>query len=200
VGYFAAFLPKEVLMNVRLVRGSRAFSRLAALGLTAAVALAPVTFAQQPAGPEPARSNVAITLTVGKTGAEAQDRKYRFVGQDGNRAAMLVGWRMPIPTAAKSDDGAAAAASAVVNYVYQNIGVSADLEVRILASGAVALSGTLEVSGTREGKAGEKMPIIGTFSQRLVVNTTPKKKIRVAEGPDPEGGTLHVDLEVEVLD
>jgi len=190
-------------MDVRLARGSRAFSKLAAFGLTAALALPAAAQAQQPAAAPGSQPNVAITLTVGKTGAEGQDRAYRFVGQDGNRAAMLVGWRMPIPTAAKPAEGNASATAPVVNYVYQNIGVSADLDVKILASGAISLSGTLEVSGTRESKAlasGEKMPIIGTFSQRLMVKATPKKKIRVAEGPDPEGGTLHVDLEVEVLD
>jgi hypothetical protein len=190
-------------MDARLVGGSRAFSKLAALGLATVLVSAAAAQAQQAAPSPGSQSNVAITLTVGKTGAEGQDRAYRFVGQDGNRAAMLVGWRMPIPTAAKPAEGSAPSASPVVNYVYQNIGVSADLDVRILSSGAVALGGTLEVSGTREGKAlasGENLPIIGTFSQRLMVKATPKTKIRVAEGPDPEGGTLHVDLEVEVLD
>jgi hypothetical protein len=167
---------------------------LAALGAATAAATEP--------GPaEPSRPNVAVTLTVGKTGGEPAERSYRMVAQDGSRASMLVGWRMPIPSMSKPAEGATAAP--VLSYVYQNVGVNADLAIRILGSGRVLLEGTVEVSGAREGKqlaTGETMPIIGTFNQRLTVVATENKKFRVAEAPDPDGGMVHVDLEVDVLE
>ena len=59
-----------------------------------------------------------------------EERAFRLVGREGGpRSEMLLGWRTPIPASQSGagdsgDDG-------VTSYVYQNVGVSANL-VRLL--------------------------------------------------------------------
>ena len=150
--------------------------------------------------PSPA-ANVSLTLTVGNVGGKSPfERKYRVLTQDRAVASLLMGWRTPIPmTSGATDDGG----KAVTTFTYQNIGVSSSLRVTTVGSAKVAVDGDIEVSGAREGPAvdasGTKAPIIGTFQQHLQVVATEGHKLRVAEVPDPEGGTLYLDLEVDVL-
>jgi hypothetical protein len=44
------------------------------------------------------------------------------------------------------------------------------------------------------------MPLIGTFQQDLNVLLRAGKPLRIAEVPDPEGGTMYLELSAEVLD
>jgi hypothetical protein len=147
------------------------------------------------------KQNVLITLTISKTGGAGPGEKvYKMIGQDGSDANMMVGWRTPIPTtsAAKDDSGKAPA----TNYIYQNVGVNAKLAIKILDKGRILLKGGVEISGAREsqvGKTDEKVPLIGTFQQTLQATVTDGKKLRVAEGPDPAGGTVSLDIEATVL-
>ena len=153
----------------------------------------------------PDRANVLITLTISKTGGTGPGEKiYKMIGQDGSDANMMVGWRTPIPTtsAPKDDTGKAG----TTNYIYQNVGVNAKLAIRILDKGRIFVKGGIEISGARElpagspgGTAGEKVPMIGTFQQTLQATLTEGKKLRVAEGPDPSGGNVSLDIEATVL-
>lgn len=152
------------------------------------------------AAPAGAHANVSITLTVGRTGgpAGAKEKEYKFLGQEGTLSRILMGFRTPIPTRT-SDEGHADAGSTA--YVYQNVGVTADLEAQSISGGRFLVSGQVEISGAREGSsAGDKPPLIGTFQQELHVVVVNGKKVRVAEGPDPEAGTLYVDLRVDLLE
>lgn len=142
--------------------------------------------------------NVLVTLTISKTGGSGPPQKvYKLVGQDESEAQMLVGWRTPIPTvtAARDDSGK----PPMTSFTYQNIGVSARMMIHVLEQGRITLQGGIEISGEREGPAvgpgGQKAPIIGTFQQNLKVTVSPGKKVRIAEGPDPEGGTVSLDIE-----
>jgi len=145
--------------------------------------------------------NVLITLTISKTGGPGPGEKvYKMIGQDRSDANMMVGWRTPIPTtsAAKDDSGKAP----TTNYIYQNVGVNAKLAIRILEKGRIFLKGGIEISGAREsqvGKTDEKAPMIGTFQQTLSAIVTEGKKLRVAEGPDPAGGIVSLDIEATVM-
>ena len=147
--------------------------------------------------------NVMITMTVGNVDEPgAKVRTYRFLGRDGTAAAMLMGWRMPIPTShSRSGDDDTAP---VTSYVYQNVGVTAELEIDVLSDGRVLLAGEIEISGTREGTPPEQgataPPMIGTFQQALNVILREEQPIRVAQVPDPEGKTLYLQVEVDVLD
>jgi hypothetical protein len=143
--------------------------------------------------------NVAMTLIVGRIGAGAEDsqKTYKMLGQAGSTTSILMGWKMPIPT--RSGEGGDA-----TTYVYQNIGVSADMIPTIAPDGRFLVEGEIEISGTREprGDAAKatKGPLIGTFQQALHVVLPRGKRVRVAEAPDPETGTLYLDLEVNLAD
>jgi len=153
------------------------------------------------AGSDIRGQNVLITLTISKTGGTGPGEKiYKMIGQDGSDANMMVGWRTPIPTtsAPKDDSGKAG----TTNYIYQNVGVNAKLSIKILDKSRIFLKGGIEISGARDsqvGKADEKVPMIGTFQQTLQATLTEGKKLRVAEGPDPTGGILSLDIEASVL-
>jgi hypothetical protein len=163
----------------------------------------PVAAAEAPAPPE-ARANVSFTLTVGRVGGPTgtKERTYKFVGQDGSVSRMLVGFRTPLPTRSSEEARGDAGSTA---YIYQNVGVTADLDARSIDNGRFLVSGQVEISGAREGAPAEstpsgKPPMIGTFQQELHVVVANGKKIRIAEGPDPESGTLYVDLRVDRLE
>jgi len=146
--------------------------------------------------------NVQITLTIAKSaGGNTPPKVLKLMGQDGSRARILVGWRTPIPTMSAASDQAGKAP--VTNYIYQNVGVSAELMVNVLGQGKIHLEGQIEISGAREGPpvgaGGERAPLIGTFQQALNVIAVEGKKLRLAEAPDPEGGTVSLDIEATVL-
>lgn len=169
--------------------------------LLAAASPAPAAEAAAPAAPS-ARANVSFTLIVGRVGGPegTKERSYKFVGQDGSISRMLVGFRTPIPT--KTAEGGADS----IAYIYQNVGVTADLETQSLSGGRFLVSGQIEISGARAGdtsaaaSTSAKPPMIGTFQQELHVVIPNGKKMRIAEGPDPESGTLYVDLRVDLLE
>ena len=176
-------------------------TRCAALALVGVLGVGPL-FAAEAAGPK-GDHNLQVTLVIGKTGGPTgnSERLHRVLTRAGSPARFLLGWRTPIPTAA-SESGAGEEPS--MNFVYQNIGVSASLETQMLSDGTLHLAGEVEVSGQRESKAPEggaaKPPLIGTFQQSLDVLIRPNKRLRVAEGPDPEGGTVYLEVEVSVQD
>jgi hypothetical protein len=149
------------------------------------------------------RANVAITLTIGRAGGAPgfAEKVYRVLGQEGSETRMLMGWRTPIPTRASEDKGGDAAST---SYVYQNVGVTADLETTAVGSDRLLVTGEIEISGAREGATATpassgKPPMIATFQQVLHVVLTLGEKLRVAEGPDPDGGTLYLDLRADRL-
>jgi hypothetical protein len=142
--------------------------------------------------------NVQITITVGdvEPGSHPVVHTYRLLARDGgDQAQMLMGWRTPIPTGGTGGER---------SYVYQNVGMTAKLAARVLPSGRILVAGEFEISGVRQEMDGiEKpadMPIIGTFQQALSVLLNQGKALRVAEVPDPDGGTMYLELTAEVLE
>jgi len=164
------------------------------------------TFAQDEDGESHATyvgPNIKITLTVGDVEADKGPtvRRYTLIARDGGSpASMLMGWRTPIPTTISSDDGS----TPVTSYVYQNVGMTAKIEARIMGDGRILISGAVEISGARREDlspgASVQAPTIGTFQQELNVLLRNGKPLRVAEVPDPEGGTMYLQLEAEILD
>ena len=156
------------------------------------------------AEPQPGSArNVQITITTGNT--ERRDvpvRSYRLLCREGApRARMMVGWRTPIPTARGGAEGGSE--KPVTTFVYQNVGVTAQLETRMTSPSSIEVDGVIEISAAR-GIPGVElppdMPVIGTFQQELAVVLAPGKPLRVAEVPDPDGGTLYLQLEARVLE
>jgi len=143
--------------------------------------------------------NVRITLTAGKVGggADPTEKVYRWLTRAGGPPArLLMGWRMPIPTTQSEEERQ-------VSYVYQNVGMSAHLYTVLLSGDRINIHGMIEISGKKgdvEPAADSgRPPIIGTFQQDLSVVLRDGEPLRVAELPDPEGGTLFLDLRAEVL-
>ena len=159
-------------------------------------AVAPVSSAET--APAAAQNNVSITLTIGKKDAPtgSGEKVHKFLIQEGAKSSVLMGWRTPLPTRAAEGAGEPSATS----YIYQNVGVSATFETQAIGNGRYLVVGQVEISGVRPpqtvGESG-KPPLIGTFNQSLRVVLPNGQKVRVTEGPDPEGGTLFLDLRVD---
>lgn len=185
------------MMRMRWSRGTAAALACLAFAL-------PAPAAQSAPDPGSSGANVMITLTISKSGVPnaPAPRVYRMIGQDGAVARMLMGWRTPIPTvsAAKEEPGK----PAVTSFIYQNVGVDAELRIRVEGGGRIHLQGEIEISGTREGPAldagTQKAPVIGTFQQHVEVTAQEGKKLRIAEATDPEGGILSLEIEADVLE
>lgn len=178
-------------------------------GLFALLLLVPMAVATAQPAPERAGGaaqsvapNVTITLFVGKAGGPtgADEKTYRMLGQAGSSTRILMGWRAPIPT---RQSAAESSETPSTSFVYQNIGVSADLQTDLLPDRRLLVQGQIEISGVRGAPLGDltsaKPALIGTFQQALRVAVQPGKRVRVAEAPDPDGGTLHLDLQVDVV-
>jgi hypothetical protein len=166
------------------------------------VAVLPAAGQEKKASSSGTGPNVLVTLTISKTGGSGAPQKvFKLIGQDDSEAMMMVGWRTPIPTVSSAREDAGK--PPVTSYVYQNVGVNAKLTIKVLDGGRIQLRGGIEISGVRETQAGDsggqKAPLIGTFQQTLTAVVVEGKKLRVAESPDPEGGTLSLDIEAEVL-
>jgi hypothetical protein len=182
--------------------------RLARMSVSGITALCATAALAAPVGGPPERpkddgANIALTLIVGQKGGPSggYEKTYRMLGQDGTISRMLMGWRAPIPTRHAGEDTEEAAET---SFVYQNVGVSADLGTTILDDGRVLVHGTVEISGPRGAQLGEmlsgKPTLIGTFQQALRVVLQKGKRLRVAEAPDPEGGTLFLDIQADPLE
>jgi hypothetical protein len=175
--------------------------KLAALLVLSVVAVASTASGAEPASPGPA-SNVTISLIVGRQGGSpgSKERTYKLLAEEGSDANLLMGWRTPIPTRSSEDK---AGAAPTMSYVYQNVGVTANLKVQPVAPDRYVVRGGVEVSGAREGEpdaTAGKPPLIGTFNQALQVVVQRGRRVRVAEVPEPEGGTLFLDLLVDRAD
>ncbi|HXV77167.1 MAG TPA: hypothetical protein VD788_12690 [Candidatus Polarisedimenticolaceae bacterium] len=180
------------------MRLSRSFPATAVL-LLACCLPCPTSSAAEPTETEAVGPNVRITLTVGDVdpGAQPVVRTYRLLTRDGGEPSrMLMGWRTPIPMSKGAGDE--------LSYVYQNVGMTAQIRTTVRAGGTVLVSGEVEISGARQAIEGMQipphLPVIGTFQQDLSVSLEPGKPLRVAEVPDPEGGTMYLELTAEVLD
>ena len=172
------------------------------LALSLAGGAAPLRAAEPAAG---TGRNVRVTIGFGDVEQRpgAVKRTYRMLVRDGGpRTRMLMGWRTPIPTTRAAAESSSDAP--VTSYTYQNVGMTAQIEAHVLEGGAIALDVVIELSGPRASlpglEAAPNMPIIGTFQQELSVVLQEDKPLRVAEVPDPEGGTLYFELTASAVE
>ena len=63
---------------------------------------------------------------------------------------------------------------------------------------AVGATGKRDEPESERNEAG--LPIIGTFQQGLYLVMRDGKKLRVAEVPDPEGGNIYIDMQVDFME
>ena len=167
----------------------------------------PAAAQEEPTPPAPSvASNVGITITItdteGDDDAGPETRSYHMITQaNGPPTSLLMGWRMPIPTSRQPNDDPDA--ESVISYVYQNVGMSARLHSVQLDGRQVLIKGMIEVSGKRNEPQTEQneldLPIIGTFQQDLYVVLQDGKTLRAAEVPDPDGGTISIEIRADVM-
>jgi Flp pilus assembly secretin CpaC len=119
----------------------------------------------------------------------------------GRPAKLLMGWRTPIPSETEIDTGGSG--KPVTTYVYQNVGMTAHIRAVVLEGGRVHLKGEVDISGGEAARNQDtptgRPPVIGTFQQSLEIVLTEGKPLRVAEVPDPDGGTHFLEITVEVI-
>jgi hypothetical protein len=89
--------------------------------------------------------NVSVTITVGEVEDDGSkpNRAYKLMTRSGSSAELLMGWRTPIPTATSDAEGEEDAN--VTSFVYQNVGMTARIEVRVVGQGTVLLRGEVEI-------------------------------------------------------
>ena len=97
------------------------------------IALALAVFPSAQAQEQPTGTigpNIGVTITVGEIEDDGSkpNRSYKMMTRSGSNAELLIGWRTPIPTATSDPDGDDGAD--VTSFVYQNIGMTANIEVR----------------------------------------------------------------------
>jgi hypothetical protein len=181
-------------------------------GLLAAVWIsigAGPAWAQGEATGEPAIGpNVRVTLTIvdSEPGSRPAESTYEYVarGDGASRATLIMGWRVPIPRTRAMEDEEDVP---LTEYVYQNIGFTAQLFVTVLEDDRILVRGQIEASGARKGpeemrEAAEEdhLPIIGTFQQDLNVTLKAGRPLRLSEVPDPEGGRVYLEIKAEPID
>jgi hypothetical protein len=149
--------------------------------------------------------NVLLTITV-SGGGDSPDRSYALVTRgDNSEAEMMTGWRVPIPTTTSSaGEGDDSTCGSTTTFSYQNVGLTARLRAKVHYPDAlVALRGAVEVStakeATRSATGTPRAPTIGAFQQEFSVLMEEGTPLELASVSKPEGGSLKVRLEVDIL-
>ncbi len=139
--------------------------------------------------------NVLVTITVAG-GNESAERSYQLVARDRTgKARLLTGWRVPIPTTTSGSP-------ALTSYTYQNVGLTAEIQARVLPDSQVALRGEIEISRVTEPTAklaSGLPPTIGTFQQGFNVVLHEGDPLDLAVVSTPDGGRLTVRLKAEAM-
>ena len=157
------------------------------------------------AGDEPKGSlspNVLLTITV-SNGGDSPDKTYRLLARgDNSKASLMTGWRVPIPTTTSSGEEDGVTCGSTTAYTYQNVGLTAQVRARVMDD-VVALLGEIEVSTaetpTRDRNGTPTAPTIGTFQQQFSVLLTEQAPLELASVASPEGQTLQIRLEADIL-
>ena len=172
-------------------REAMAFLALAGMLLAAA----PVSVQAQEAAARPAEAqpNVSVTIRVHRLdhGQRRLLKSYNLlVAPDTPGSKLLSGSRVPLPMGGDGSDKAA--------FIYQNIGFSANAEVKLLGDGRIKLVALIEDSRLAETVAG-RPPVVET--RQLSVNAVltdgkPMEVTRVESETDPSG---LVEVEAKIL-
>jgi hypothetical protein len=139
-----------------------------------------------------ARRNVSIQVSVVETGQGRVESRTEFelLTQDGEIAEVLSGQRIPFDAPATQPAGEMAVAA----YTYQNVGMTIQIETKILDDRRMKISGQIEMSYVEraEGGAAADPPIVGTFRQQIAATLTDGKPATVSRIARPGGGTTSI--------
>lgn len=145
--------------------------------------------------------NIRVTIrydTVDPDGTKMLKSR-EVVAQEGSRSRLLIGSRVPIAVSELShdDDGDA---KPVTNYIYQNIGFSAELRAWILPNGKISVEAEIESSQISPETADDNNPVILTYQQSVQVVLDDGKPINVTRVEDPERVNGRFEIVAEILE
>ncbi len=136
--------------------------------------------------------NIKVTIRYDTVANGTRMIKTReVVAQEGSRARLLIGSRVPIVTteaASDDEDGP------VTVYTYQNIGFSAELRAMVLSNGKISVEAQIESSQISPETASSGHPVILTYQQQVQVVLDEGKPMHVTRVEDPERVTGHFEI------
>jgi hypothetical protein len=146
--------------------------------------------------------NVLLTITVSK-GGDSSVKTYSLLARgDGTQAGLTMGWRVPIPTSTFSGKEDGPTGGSTTSYTYQNVGLTAHVRAKVIDD-VVALRGEIDVStarsATRDSAGVPLAPTIGTFQQEFSVLLDERTPLELASVSNPDGGTLSIRIEADIL-
>lgn len=150
----------------------------------------------------PRMTSVQVTINCGvhKDGKLTDEKTYQLVAlANGSDTRLHSGWRVPIATTTfdtnvESNGGLVP----VTSYTYQNVGFEARLRAHILDHNQVRLAGSIEDS--HEVRIpGRDSPKIRTLSSAFDAIIAEGKPLETLSMAGPDGESLTVEIEVEIL-
>lgn len=160
---------------------------LLALGL--ALAVVPDTRAEE------LGSNIRITFTLGRIEGKKKMVQKSFalvVTSGGPSASLLTGQRVPIPTTTDADD------DSVRSYIYQNVGLSAEVQALITEAGVIELQSIVENSWI-DPETAKGQPTIETRHQEARVVLKDGVPLELARSSDGDQ-VRYVEVQADILD
>ena len=144
--------------------------------------------------------NIRVTIrhdTVNTDGTRMVKTR-EVVAQEGSRAILLIGSRVPIAVSEVSHDGDDEDRPTTA-YAYQNIGFSAEVRAWILPNGKISVEAEIESSQVSPETAGADNPVILTYQQRVQVVLEEGKPMHVTRVEDPERVNGHFEITAEIV-
>ena len=137
-----------------------------------------------------------LTITDGRRGDEASQKKINALALDDRPVRVMSGWRQPIVVVTTVDE--AGGGPGKTSYQYQDVGITCRLQGRIVGDGRIRVSGELELSAPQHGEAGafagERAPRIEAFHYGFEVLLEDGAEVILAAVPGPQGGKLELLL------
>ena len=177
--------------------------KLIALALVTLVSLPLLAADERPRrGDDGANVQFDLTLADRNAGGGRSERSVQALALDGSRIRLSTGWRIPIPTTTfNTANTVGSDIVPVTSYQYQDVGVSASFENRIVGGNRIRIAGQIEVSAIDQGDdaASEAAgPRVGAFSHEFDVILVDGVETTLAEVPKPDGGTMTLALSAAI--
>lgn len=164
---------------------------LALLTFTTAIALA-----DDPANePADGKKTILVTIRLGHESPGEDVQSYQLSAVDGGeRAKLVVGSRVPIPTTTfNTSQTVGGNIVPVTSYTYQSIGFSAEVRAWVSGNGNIRLDANIEDSSLSPDSKGSTQPTVTAVQQRIQTILSAGSPLRLQR----EGGGRSSYLEIE---
>ena len=145
---------------------------------------------------------VKFTITHQNSDGSQSDKVYELMTIEGHPTELLAGWRVPIVSRQVADSGNLQAASVGSSFIYQNVGVTIQVETMTLGKERVRLNGQIELSHLEQDTDTGPVatPKIGTFHQMFQAILTDGEPVTVSRAPKMDRGSIAIVAEVIMPD